>query len=86
MPLDKGVYVIQPQFSYFSTKPYVVGTQKNHLDETALLSTQNKRLNLADKNLIIHNFLLKKLGLFRPMHMYTQGKEDQKVNNLKFNF
>ena len=28
-------------FFYFSTKTYVVGTQKNHLDETVLLSTQN---------------------------------------------
>ena len=28
-------------FSYFSTKTYVVGTQKNHLNETVLLSTQN---------------------------------------------
>ena len=27
--------------SYFSTKTYVVGTQKNHLIETVLLSTQN---------------------------------------------
>ena len=28
-------------FSYFSTKAYVVGTQKNHLIEMALLHTQN---------------------------------------------
>ena len=27
--------------SYFSTKTYVVGTQKNCLNETVLLSTQN---------------------------------------------
>ena len=32
-------------FSYFSTKTYVVGTQKNGLDETVLLSTQNISLN-----------------------------------------
>ena len=31
-------------FSYFSTKTYV-GTQKNHLIETVLLSTQNICLN-----------------------------------------
>ena len=30
---------------YFSTKTYVVGTQKNRLNETVLLSTQNKCLN-----------------------------------------
>ena len=29
------------QFSYFSTKLYVVGSQKNRLNETVLLSTQN---------------------------------------------
>ena len=28
-------------FFYFSTKTYVVGTQKNRLNETVLLSTQN---------------------------------------------
>ena len=28
-------------FSYFSTKTYVVGTQKNRFNETALLSTHN---------------------------------------------
>ena len=32
-------------FSYFSTKTYVVGTQKISLNETVLLSTQNKCLN-----------------------------------------
>ena len=32
-------------FSYFSTKTYVVGTQKNRLNETVLLSTQNICLN-----------------------------------------
>ena len=31
---------IKKTISYFSTKTYVVGTQKNHLNETVLLSTQ----------------------------------------------
>ena len=35
MPLVKSVH------SYFSTKTYVVGTQKNRLNEMVLLSTQN---------------------------------------------
>ena len=39
-PPDKRV--IKNYFSYFSTKTYVVGTQKNRLNETVLLSTQNK--------------------------------------------
>ena len=29
------------KFSYFSNKTYVVGTQKNRLNETVFLSTQN---------------------------------------------
>ena len=40
-PLVKSAYKIL--FSYFSTKTYVVGTQKNHLNEMVLLSTQNIR-------------------------------------------
>ena len=38
-PLVKSAY--QKYFFYFSTKTYVVGTQKNRLNETVLLSTQN---------------------------------------------
>ena len=34
--------VIENKFSYYSTKTYVVGTQKNLLDEAVLLFTQNK--------------------------------------------
>ena len=33
--------VIQNLFSYFLTKTYVVGAQKNRLNETVLLSIQN---------------------------------------------
>ena len=33
--------VIENYFSYFSTKAHVLGTQKNHLNETFLLSTKN---------------------------------------------
>ena len=38
-PLVKSAY--PKLFSYFSTKTYVVGTQKNRLNETVLLSTKN---------------------------------------------
>ena len=48
-----GVHVIRPQdktvFSYFSTKTYVVGAQKNRLDEVVLLCTQNKCFKVVDK-------------------------------------
>ena len=41
-PFVKNVYKKNyKQFSYFSAKTYVVGTQKNRLIETVLLSTQN---------------------------------------------
>ena len=38
--------VTEKIFSYFSTKTYVVGTQKNRLIETVLLSTKNISLKL----------------------------------------
>ena len=34
-------WVPKNDFSYFSTKTHIVGTQKNRLNETILLSTQN---------------------------------------------
>ena len=37
--------VLKNHFSYLSTKTYVVGTQKNCLNEMVLLSTQNTCLN-----------------------------------------
>ena len=39
-PPDKSVQQVT-DFFYFSTKTYVVGTQKNRLNEMVLLSTQN---------------------------------------------
>ena len=33
--------VTEKQFSYFSTKTYVVGTQKNRLNETGFFSIKN---------------------------------------------
>ena len=33
-------------FSFFLTKTYVVGTQKNRINETVLLSTKKHTLNL----------------------------------------
>ena len=43
-PSDKSVYW-NFFFLYFSSKTYVVGTQKNRLNETVLLSTKNTCLN-----------------------------------------
>ena len=44
MPPDKSAYC-KAIFFYFSSKTYVVGTHKNRLNETDLLSTQNTCLN-----------------------------------------
>ena len=44
-------------FAYYLTKTYVVGTQKNRLNETVLLSTQNTCLNSWVEN--NYNFTLK---------------------------
>ena len=43
-PPDNNVY-LKIIFLFFSRKHYVVGAQKNRLDETVLLSTQNTCLN-----------------------------------------
>ena len=37
--------VLKNYFPYFSSKTYVVGTQKNRLNEAVLLSTQHTCLN-----------------------------------------
>ena len=41
-PLDIKKGVTKNELSYFSFKTYVVGSQKNRLNEVVLLSTQNK--------------------------------------------
>ena len=46
---DKSAY--PKKISYFSTKTYVVGTQKNRLIETFFLSTQNIILKGLDKKI-----------------------------------
>ena len=44
---------IKNNFSYYSTKTYVVGTQKYRLNETVLLSIQNKtNLKLMGKKIL----------------------------------
>ena len=39
------------QFSYFSTKTYVVAAQKNRLYETVILSTQKQLFKLMDEKI-----------------------------------
>ena len=64
-PPDKSVY-LKIIFSYFSTKTYVVGTQKNRLTEIymVLLSTQNTCLNQRlRKKLILRQTFFAYVGL-----------------------
>ena len=71
-PPDKCV--LENYFLYSSSKTYVVGTQKNRLNEKVLLSTQNICLNrwakkiitiLRSKNLLIwiYVLILKKVSI-----------------------
>ena len=57
-PPDKSETEIY--FSYFSTKTYVMGTQKNHLNEMALLSTQNmfKLIDREKTTFLLSKFVL----------------------------
>ena len=47
-------------FFYFSPETYVVGTQKNHLNEMVLLSIQFTHLNLFLLNLYLSSFEITK--------------------------
>ena len=58
-PPDKSAYLKLIDISYFSTKTYVVGTQKNRLNETVLLSTQNICLDWWVRNNYNFYFMLK---------------------------
>ena len=49
---SQGNLSFENSFSYSSTKTYVVGTQKNRLNETVLLSTQNIMFILLGKKMI----------------------------------
>ena len=54
--------------SYFSTKTYVVGTQKNRLNETVLLSTQNICKNWWVRKHL--QFYAKNFCLSKPVELY----------------
>ena len=57
--------ITEKRFSKFSTETYVVGTQKNRLNETVLLSTKKYANNYGYEN--IHNFMLKMFCLSKPV-------------------
>ena len=57
--------VTEKYISYFSTETYVVGTQKNRLNETVLLRTQNICYNWRARRYL--QFYLKNFCLSKPM-------------------
>ena len=61
----QGIMRTRKLFSYFSTKTYVVGTQKNRFNETVLLSTQNIFLKLWVRKYL--QFYTENVCLFKPM-------------------
>ena len=61
--------------SYFSAKTYVVGTQKNRLNETIFLSTLNISSRCWISNYL--QFYAQKLCLSKPMDMYIITKIKQ---------
>ena len=57
--------VAEKYFFYFSTKTYVVGTQKNRLNETVLLGIQNKCYKLWVRKFL--QLYAKIFGLSKPV-------------------
>ena len=76
--------IVMINFSYFPAKTYVVGAQKNQLNETVLLSIQNTCFNLLisypfiylesskiHKYLISHAFYDVIVSILTPLCFYT---------------
>ena len=64
-PLVSSAYQKNVVVFYFSTKTYVVDTQKNHLNETVLLSTQNMLKLMGKKIFTILNESTQSMGRHR---------------------
>ena len=75
-PPDKSAY-LKIIFFYFSTKTYVMGTQKNRLNETVLLST--KTHVKTDGQETNRNFMLKFLLNWTYDHMHFFHNADQLI-------
>ena len=63
--VSRKEYVVENYFSQFSTKTYVVGTQKNNHNEMVLLNTQSTCLNYGKENIL--QFYPQKDSLSGPM-------------------
>ena len=67
-----GRPLVKSAYKKKSAKTYVVGTQKNRLNETILLSTQNISSRCWISNYL--QFYARKLCLSKPMDMYLIKK------------
>ena len=76
--------VVQNQFSYFSIKAYIVGAQKNRLNETVLLNIQTYMFKLTDKKIIA---VLLSINLFTTpkVNLYEQKVEKELTNVMDCN-
>ena len=69
---------MENHFSYFSTKIYVVGTQKNPLNEMVLLSIQNT-FYMMDKK--IFTTFCPRFFSYLPGPMQVDMEERNSINN-----
>ena len=70
--------VTENYFSHFSTKTYVVGTQKNRLNETVLLSTQNICSDCWVRKYL--EFYAKNVDLTEPLKGYSLSLQSYSVH------
>ena len=80
-PFCRFTCVIENYFSHFSTKYYVLGTQKSHLNETVLLSTKTYVKTDGYEN--IENFTINFLFIFHLCNQRQQKQMDRKCQNHK---
>ena len=79
--------VTEKYFSYFSTKTYVVFTQKNRLNETVLLSTKNICWKLWVRKYLqffAENFCIPKPEVLRNCFFFIQSLVQPISNNCTF--
>ena len=71
-------------FSYFSTVTYVVGTQKDYLNETVLMSTQKHVFKLKGKKITtILRLKCPFLNLWPSLHEYATSTKIKRKPSLQ---
>ena len=78
-PPDKSAYW-KNYYLHFSSKTYAAGTQKNRLNETVLLSTQNTYLNRWVRKKL--HFFANKISISGSMRVFLSSCFIQNFKNL----